>query len=108
MTVSKRSALASSWLENGGVNSSQQAMQQEFDDSQRDDDSGGSASSDDLDEAPDTSETWIIMECMFWHHPRFCKVVQLVQIRVPTTSVCLCLGPMHSMQASASAVCLCS
>jgi hypothetical protein len=102
MTVSDRSALASSWLENGGLSSKQQAMQQEFDDSQRDDDSDsdGSTSSGDLDEAPDISETWVIMECMFWHHSEWCEAVKLVLMPGANCFCMLCLGSMHSVQAS--------
>lgn len=68
MSMSERSALASSWLECGGPASSQQAMQQEPDDSRRDSDSDGSSNSSDMDEGPPgLLETWVIMECASLH-----------------------------------------
>jgi hypothetical protein len=65
MSMSERSALASSWLDGGGP--SQQVVQEEPPDS-RDDDGdsssgSGSTVSSDLDEdPPDIMETWVVME----------------------------------------------
>lgn len=63
MSMSERSALASSWLDGGGP--SQQVVQEELPDSRDDygDSSSGSTVSSDLDEdPPDVMETWVVME----------------------------------------------
>jgi hypothetical protein len=68
MSISERSALASSWLEGGGPSSSQHAMQQQVEELRQDSDSDASSNSSDMDEAPpDLLETWVIMECKLPH-----------------------------------------
>jgi hypothetical protein len=75
MSVSERSALASSWLEGGaGPSSSQQGMQ-ELEDSRAEEDSGSrhSSMSSDVDESPpDMLETWVIMVSRSQAVPRLC------------------------------------
>lgn len=59
MSMSQRSALASSWLDGGGAASSSQQVGQQLEDSRDEDDSDGSTISSDLDESPpDLLETW--------------------------------------------------
>lgn len=63
MSMSERSALASSWREGGGPSGAQQPGQYMVDAQDDDADSEGSSGSSDLDESPpDLLETWIIME----------------------------------------------